>query len=174
MVYDANKSSSAYRPIYVGKYADIHIPCLIRGEVHIEDRWNVVLRGGLAAYLLALHLGVSQRQTARALMRDSSSWVKMVMYSISEIQKIVAPIARHHGVERMTLFGSYAREENTPDSDIDLRIDRGSVRGLQMAFLLTDLEDALKTRVDLLTTSALDEAFLSSIRGEEKLMYERK
>lgn len=74
----------------------------------------------------------------------------------------------------MTLFGSYARGENTPDSDIDLRIDRGHVHGLQMAFLLTDLEDALHTKVDLLSTNALDEAFLSAIRGEEKLMYERK
>ena len=43
-----------------------------------------------------------------------------------------------------------------------------------MAFLLTDLEDALHTKVDLLSTNALDEAFLSAIRGEEKLMYERK
>ena len=95
------------------------------------------------------------------------------MYSVSEIRKIVAPIAQRHGVERMTLFGSYARGENTPDSDIDLRIDRGSVRGLQMAFLLTDLEDALHTKVDLLPTNTLDETFLSAIRGEEKLMYER-
>lgn len=96
------------------------------------------------------------------------------MYSVSDIQRIVAPIAARYGVERMTLFGSYARGENTPDSDIDLRIDRGSVRGLQMAFLLTDLEDALKTRVDLLPTNTLEKDFLSAIRGEEKLMYERK
>mgnify|MGYP003556410154 CR=1 FL=1 len=75
------------------------------------------------------------------------------MYSVSEIQRIVAPIAQRHGVERMTLFGSYARGENTPNSDIDLRIDRGSVRGLQMAFLLTDLEDALNTRVKTSTAS---------------------
>lgn len=96
------------------------------------------------------------------------------MYSISDIQRIVKPIAARYGVERMTLFGSYARGENTSDSDIDLRIDRGHVHGLQMAFLLTDLEDALHTKVDLLSTNALDEAFLSAIRGEEKLMYERK
>jgi len=96
------------------------------------------------------------------------------MYSISDIQRIVKPIAARYGVERMTLFGSYARGENTPDSDIDLRIDRGHVHGLQMAFLLTDLEDALHTKVDLLSTNALDEAFLSAIREEEKLMYERK
>ena len=96
------------------------------------------------------------------------------MYTVTDIQSIVAPIAARYGVERMTLFGSYARGENTSESDIDLRVDKGQVRGLQMAFLLTDLEDALKIKVDLLSTSALDDAFLSSIRGEERLLYERK
>jgi predicted nucleotidyltransferase len=96
------------------------------------------------------------------------------MYTVTDIQRIVALIAARYGVERMTLFGSYARGENTSESDIDLRVDKGQVRGLQMAFLLTDLEDALKIKVDLLSTSALDDAFLSSIRGEERLLYERK
>jgi predicted nucleotidyltransferase len=96
------------------------------------------------------------------------------MYTVTDIQRIVAPIAARYGVERMTLFGSYARGENTSESDIDLRVDKGQVRGLQMAFLLTDLEDALKIKVDLLSTSALDDAFLSSIRGGERLLYERK
>lgn len=96
------------------------------------------------------------------------------MYTVTDIQRIVAPIAARYGVERMTLFGSYARGENTSESDIDLRVDKGQVRGLQMAFLLTDLEDVLKIKVDLLSTSALDDAFLSSIRGEERLLYERK
>jgi len=96
------------------------------------------------------------------------------MYSIAEIQRIVSPIAAKYGVDGMTLFGSYARGDNTPQSDIDLRIDRGSVRGLQMAFLLTDLEDALGTEVDLLSTSTLDTSFLASIQKEEKLLYERQ
>ena len=96
------------------------------------------------------------------------------VYTVSEIRKIAAPIAQRHGAERMTLVGSYARGENSSESDIDLRVDKRQVRGLQMAFLLTDLEDALKIKVDLLSTSALDDAFLSSIRGEERLLYERK
>ncbi len=94
------------------------------------------------------------------------------MYSTAEIQRIVSPIAARYGVRRLYLFGSYARGENTPDSDIDLRIDKGSVRGMQMAFLLSDLEDALKMPVDLLSTSALDASFLQSIKNEEMLMYE--
>ena len=95
------------------------------------------------------------------------------MYSAAEIREIVSPIAARYGVRRMYLFGSYARGESTPDSDVDLRIDKGDVRGMQMAGLLLDLEDALKLPVDLLSTAALDARFLQSIRGEEKLMYER-
>lgn len=94
--------------------------------------------------------------------------------SIAEIKRIVSPIAARYGVERMYLFGSCARGDTTEDSDIDLRIDKGRVRGLQMAYLLSDLEDALRCPVDLLSTAALDEAFLNRIAKEEKLLYEHK
>ena len=40
------------------------------------------------------------------------------------------------------LFGSYARGEATPGSDIDLRIDKGRIRGLEFAGFLGDLQDA--------------------------------
>ena len=95
------------------------------------------------------------------------------MYSVADIRKIVSPIAARYGVHRMYLFGSYATGKNTPASDVDLRIDKGRVRGMQMAFLLSDLEDALHLPVDLLSTSALDARFLQAIKKEEKLMYER-
>ena len=95
------------------------------------------------------------------------------MNSAADIQRIVSPIAARYGVNRVYLFGSYARGENTPSSDVDLRIDKGDVRGMQMAFLLSDLEDALHLPVDLLSTTALDAHFLQSIKGEEKLIYER-
>ena len=95
------------------------------------------------------------------------------MYSATDIQKIITPIAAKYGVKRVYLFGSYARGENTPGSDVDLRIDKGDVRGMQMAFLLSDLEDALRLPVDLLLNTALDAHFLQSIKGEEKLIYER-
>lgn len=96
-----------------------------------------------------------------------------MMYTPAEIQKIVAPIAARYGVRRMYLFGSYATGKNTPESDVDLRIDKGSVKGMQMAFLLSDLEDALHLPVDLLSTSTLDARFLQAIKEEEKLLYER-
>lgn len=93
-------------------------------------------------------------------------------YTIDELRKIVTPLAREYGAERIYLFRSYARGEETEHSDIDLRIDKGQIRGLALAGLLIDLEEALGLPVDMLTTSSLDEQFLSAIRNDEVLLYE--
>lgn len=93
-------------------------------------------------------------------------------YSIDELRSIITPLAKAYGAERIYLFGSYARRDMTEHSDIDLRIDKGQIRGLALAGLLVDLEDALGVPVDLLTTSSLDERFLSSIQDDEVLLYE--
>ena len=94
------------------------------------------------------------------------------IYTLDEIKSIAAPIARQYGVAAMYLFGSYARGDMTNDSDIDLRIDKGSIRGFQLAGLLLDLEDSLGVPVDLVPTTSLDPRSLDSIRKDEVLLYE--
>lgn len=93
-------------------------------------------------------------------------------HSIPEIKAIVAPLAEKYGAERIFLFGSYARGDMTGSSDIDLRIDKGAIRGLALAGLLVDLEDALGIPVDLIPTTSLDEKFLTAIQPDEVLLYE--
>lgn len=93
-------------------------------------------------------------------------------HTLAEIRSIVSRLAEEYGAQRIYLFGSFARGDMTDASDIDLRIDKGSVRGLQMASLLLDLEEALGRPVDLIPTGSLDERFLSSIRNDEVLLYE--
>ena len=93
-------------------------------------------------------------------------------YSIEELQSIIEPLAKKYGAERIFLFGSYARGDMTDSSDIDLRIDKGSIRGLALAGLLVDLEDALGIPVDLIPTTSLDTRFLESIHPDEVLLYE--
>ena len=96
----------------------------------------------------------------------------MAAYSIPELRSIVGKLASQYGAERVWLFGSYARGDMTADSDIDLRIDKGSIRGLELAGLLCDLEDALGTSVDLIPTGGLGPKFLSAIQNDEVLLYE--
>lgn len=93
-------------------------------------------------------------------------------YSIQELKDIVTPLAQKYGAQRVYLFGSYAHRDMTASSDVDLRIDKGSIRGLALAGLLVDLEDALGLKVDLIPTTSLDGQFLSSIQEDEVLLYE--
>lgn len=96
----------------------------------------------------------------------------MALHTIPEIRQIVSDLARQYGAQRVYLFGSYARGDMTSDSDIDLRIDKGAIRGLAFAGLLGDLEDALDTRVDLISTVGMDTEFLKEIQRDEVLLYE--
>ena len=95
------------------------------------------------------------------------------MLSISAIQNTVAELGAQYGAERIYLFGSYARGDAVKSSDVDLRIDKGKIRGLfALAGLPLALEDRLGTKVDLLTSDSLDPDFLEHIRKEEVLLYE--
>ena len=44
------------------------------------------------------------------------------IYTIDEIRSNIFPIARRYGVERVYLFGSYARGDYDEESDIDVMI----------------------------------------------------
>ena len=94
------------------------------------------------------------------------------MTTLSDIQSVVSKLAREYGAQRVYLFGSYARGDMDQNSDIDLRIDKGSIRGWELAGLLVDLEDALGTPVDLIPSGSLDDRFLASIHDDGVLLYE--
>lgn len=95
------------------------------------------------------------------------------MPELETIKQVVSEFADKYGADRVVLFGSYARGDMTKDSDIDLLIDKGSIRGLKFAALICDLEEALHTPVDLISTRGADEEFLNSIKKDEILLYER-
>lgn len=91
--------------------------------------------------------------------------------AINEISGIVSPIAARYGAERVFLFGSFARGDVTDSSDVDLRIDKGKIRGTQIAGLLLELEQALGREVDLIPTTSLDRKFLNAIQKDEVLIF---
>ncbi len=81
----------------------------------------------------------------------------MLPYNIDELRSIIAPIARRYGVQRVNLFGSYARGEATAQSDVDLLIFGGSgFRATQIFALSEDLRAALNTKVDVYEIRELD------------------
>jgi hypothetical protein len=97
------------------------------------------------------------------------------VYTADEIKKIVEPVAREYGIGRLSLFGSYARGEAKPDSDIDFRlIDGGSIRGwFALSGFQLDLQDRLGIKVDVITCEPTAYDFLDEIKNDEVIIYEQ-
>lgn len=96
----------------------------------------------------------------------------MPPYSIDELRQIIAPIAQEHGVESVSLFGSYSKGVASAGSDVDLKIEKGRLHSLfQLSGFRLAVEDALKLPVDLVTSEASDRMFLDTISRDEVLLY---
>ena len=96
-------------------------------------------------------------------------------YTIDEIKEKTIPIALTYGIQSLSLFGSYARNEADDSSDVDICIEKGSLRSLLQYFaFVNDLEKSLNCHVDVITTDIEDKLFLQEILKERILLYERQ
>jgi predicted nucleotidyltransferase len=79
-------------------------------------------------------------------------------------------------VEMAWIFGSYARGEETPDSDIDVlvRFDRNAkITLIDYAGIMLDLSDYLHKKVDLVQEGTLYKFARESAEQDKILVYER-
>jgi predicted nucleotidyltransferase len=95
------------------------------------------------------------------------------IYSLEEIKRIVAPIAVKYDVDRVFLFGSYARGEADGSSDLDFVIDKGRIAGLRFAGMLGDLQERFNKNVDLLTSAGIaGNRFRQRLEQDMVMVYE--
>lgn len=83
-----------------------------------------------------------------------------MIYTISDLQNVIAPIAKEYQIPAVYLFGSYARGIATESSDIDLLVDTTGTALTSLLFLGAlhcELEDALQKPIDLITVSSLQQ-----------------
>lgn len=77
------------------------------------------------------------------------------VYSIHELENILHPVFAGFGVRRAVLFGSYAKGQATPRSDVDILVDSG-LRGLAFFGLLEGVASSLSVPVDLIDISQIE------------------
>ncbi|OGE77977.1 MAG: hypothetical protein A2751_01740 [Candidatus Doudnabacteria bacterium RIFCSPHIGHO2_01_FULL_46_14] len=81
------------------------------------------------------------------------------MLTLEEIKKRAIPILKKNDVEFAGIFGSYARGEAGPDSDVDLIVRFGKSANekslLDIIHLENELTDAFGTKTDLATEDEL-------------------
>ena len=80
---------------------------------------------------------------------------------------LIRSLARAHGAVSIELFGSGARREDRPDSDIDLMVELEEGRSLlDLIGLEQDLEAALGRKVDAIHKRSMKPRVLASARKE--------
>lgn len=88
--------------------------------------------------------------------------------SIKQIKDKALPILKEAGVLRSSVFGSYTREENKKDSDIDILVDLPRGKSLfDLSDLQMKLENALRKKVDLVTYKSLYPLLRNRILSEQ-------
>ena len=103
-----------------------------------------------------------------------TGWWFFMVFTIEDIRKRIVPIVVKYGIDSFSLFGSYARDEATEDSDLDFVMDDGDLKGLQYVSLVLDLEDEFNCHVDVISKGSSNKKFLNKIKNDEVLLYERK
>jgi predicted nucleotidyltransferase len=79
----------------------------------------------------------------------------------------IEDIAAKHGVSRIRVFGSVARGEDRPDSDVDFLVEAGSATSSWFpAGLILDLQEVLGRRVEVVEEAALRPTLRSSVIRE--------
>lgn len=66
----------------------------------------------------------------------------------------------------MALFGSYARSEQTSESDIDLLVELNGQIGSRFIDLADELEKALGQKVDMVSRNGIKPRYFEAIESE--------
>lgn len=92
----------------------------------------------------------------------------MRSHDIDQVNRdTIRRIAERHGARNVRIFGSVARGEAGPDSDIDLLVEAGPATTPWFpGGLVADLEEALGRRVDVVTLQGLAPEFRERVLEE--------
>lgn len=92
------------------------------------------------------------------------------MRTTAEIRKKLSELkptlAKQFYVSAIGMFGSYVRNEQTDESDIDLIVDFSKPVGIEFVDLAEFLESNLQARVDLVSLNGIKPKYLAAIKPE--------
>jgi hypothetical protein len=82
-------------------------------------------------------------------------------------QSLIRTLARAHGARSIALFGSAARGEERPESDLDFMVELEAGRSLlDLISLAEDLREALGRRIEAVTVAGMKPRVLAQARRD--------
>ena len=93
------------------------------------------------------------------------------MAQVTPFDDKIISFMHRHGAEKIGVFGSYARNEARPDSDLDLMIWFKEQKSLlRMIRSERELSEQLGVKIDLFTQQAVSPYLIDRISGEIKVI----
>ncbi|MCK4922423.1 MAG: nucleotidyltransferase family protein [Bacteroidales bacterium] len=91
-----------------------------------------------------------------------------------EVQNIIITYLKDYNPVKVAIFGSFARDENTPSSDIDILVQfRQTYSLLQLINIENTLSEKLGIKVDLVTEGAIkNDRIKKSIQKDLQIIYQ--
>lgn len=92
---------------------------------------------------------------------------------LTHISKTIAPVLEKYGVRSAGIFGSHARGDATPESDVDILVSLGEKKlsVWDMVGLREELSERLKKPVDLVFDKSIVSYFRDYIFRDLKMIY---
>ena len=96
--------------------------------------------------------------------------IKPNILTIKQIKERIRPIVEKYHIEEVYLFGSYARGEAGPNSDVDIYCSSGDIKTLyDEVDFIEELEQALGKKVDVVTIGSQMHEFFRKQLEEDKI-----
>jgi len=84
----------------------------------------------------------------------------------------IARVLKEQGATKIAVFGSYTRGEERPDSDIDVIVEFSEKKSLlELVRMERELQEALGTKVDLLTEESISPYLIDIVKREMEVIY---
>ncbi len=91
----------------------------------------------------------------------------------AHMENTLISILKKHDAYRIGIFGSRARGDDRPDSDLDVLVDFSKKKSLlTLVSIEQELSDTLGIKVDLLTEKAISPHLIDRIKAELKVVYQ--
>jgi len=100
------------------------------------------------------------------------------MDKFDELRDKIVPVLLPYGVKRVALFGSVARGEETPESDVDLLVRFEEPRRKPLGLLTWvqlehEMSDRMARKVEMVSERALNPLLLPYVTPDLVILYEK-
>ena len=92
------------------------------------------------------------------------------MRSVQEIKSTLGNHKDHlfsaYPIQSMAIFGSFSRNDNTDNSDLDIIVEFHDKIGIRFIDLAEEIENIVGLKVDLVSKNGIKEKYLKSISSD--------